>query len=384
MQKIYLDNAATTQVLPEVVEAILPYFTEHYGNPSSIHQPGQEAHLGLNTARKTFARILGCTHEEIYFTSGATESTNTILRGVAHALISHGKHIITSSFEHSATLETCRDLESQGYEVTYLQPTSEGYISKQQVQEALRKDTILVSLIYVQNEIGTIQPVAEIGALLNEKGIFFHTDAVQAFQYLSCNVHDLHVSGLSLSGHKFHAPKGVGVMYINSNWQLPPLLTGGHQEFGMRSGTQNVANIAGMGKAAELAVEKQEEHKVYVQTLRDYAYERIIKFIPDAILNGEGTQTTPHILNLSFDGVDGETLLIRLDLEGIAVSTGAACSSEKKEPSHTLTAIGRTPDQAQGSIRISFSFMNTMEEVDYLVEKLVFHVGKIRLASLLN
>lgn len=378
MPSIYLDNAATTQALPEVVEAMLPYLTKYYGNPSSIHQPGQEAHLGLNTSRKIFARALGCSHEEIYFTSGATESTNTILRGIAHALKDQGNHIITSAFEHSATLETCKDLEKQGYDVTYLSPDKNGCISKEQVEKALRKDTICVSLIYAHNEIGTIQPISEIGAFLKEKGIFFHTDAVQAFQYASCNVSELNVDALSLSGHKFHAPKGTGVMYLSHNWEIPPLLTGGNQEFGMRSGTQNVASIVGMGKAAEIALLHQEEHKKYVQELKDYTYEKITKFIPDALRNGIGKDLAPHILNLSFDGVDGETLLIRLDLEGIAVSTGAACSSEKKEPSHTLLAIGRTPDQAQGSIRLSFSFMNTKEEVDYLVEKLAFHVGQIR------
>lgn len=381
MQNIYLDNAATTQVLPEVVAAMLPYFTEYYGNPSSIHQPGQEAHLGLNSARKIFARILGCTHEEIYFTSGATESTNTILRGVAHSLRHLGKHIITSTFEHSATLETCRDLEKEGFEVSYLVPNKEGHISVEQVKEALREDTILVSLIFVQNEIGTIQPISEIGELLNEKRIFFHTDAVQALQYIPCNVDDLRVTALSLSGHKFHAPKGAGLMYLKEGHEIAPLLTGGNQEFGMRSGTQNVASIVGMAKAAELAVLNQVSYSTSIKELRTYALEKILKYIPNTLQNGLGERLAPHILNLSFDGVDGETLLIRLDLAGIAVSTGAACSSEKKEPSHTLLSIGRTPDEAQGSIRISFSHMNTKQEVDYLVEKLAFHVGQIRVAS---
>lgn len=377
MQKIYLDNAATTQVSPEVVEAMLPYFTEYYGNPSSIHQPGQEAHLGLNLARKTFAHILGCSNEEIYFTSCATESSNTIIRGAAEAFSQKGKHIITSSFEHSATLATCHDLEKKGFQVTYLTPNEMGMITLEQVRDALQEDTILVSLIYVQNEIGTIQPISEIGALLEEKGIFFHTDAVQAFPYLSCDVNQLHISALSLSAHKFQGPKGVGLMYLRAGNELPPLLTGGNQEFGMRSGTQNVAGIVGMAKAAENAVAHQDEYKEKITALRSEALQKILHNIPETQINGKGP-TAPHILNLSFPGIDGETLLIRLDLEGIALSTGSACSSEKKDPSHTLLAIGCTPDEAQGSIRISFSHMNTPEEVEIVVSKITYHVRQLQ------
>ena len=375
MQRIYFDNAATTQVLPEVIEGMLPYYGTHYGNPSSLHQEGQEAHLGINTARMTMAKLLGARTEDIIFTSGATESTTMVLRGMAKALKHKGNHIITTQIEHSATRATCKALEEEGYHVTYLAPNEEGIITPQSVAEAIRPDTIMASIIFVQNEIGTLQPIEAIGELLASHHIFFHTDAVQAFPFFPIHVDKAYLHAVSLSAHKFHGPKGTGILFLRDTIALPPLLHGGGQEFGLRSGTQNVPHIVGMGIAAAHCSEHREAHHAHCRILKEYTWGEIIKRLPQAQINGSLQQSAPHMLNVTFPHCDSEALLIRLDLDGIAVSAGSACSSEKRTPSHVLTALGKTPEEAQSSIRISFAHTNTKEEVDYFLEKLVYHVS---------
>ncbi len=382
--RIYLDHAATTPLDQEVLEAMVPYLTERYGNPSSVHKFGQEAHVGLNTARETAAAALHCQPDEILFTGCATESNNTILKGYATTHQSAGRHIITSAIEHDSVLESCAQLECDGYDITYLPPNSEGLIEPETLKNALRSDTIMISIMAANNEIGTIQPIAELSRIAHERGIFFHTDAVQYYPYFPCSVGTRHalslpdVDALTLSAHKFFGPKGVGLLYLKKGTDIAPLLHGGGQEFDLRAGTQNVAGIVGMAKAMELVEQNREQESGYIRILRDALLNDILENIPDVWVNGSIKDRLPNNLNLSIEGVKGETLMIRLDLAGIAVSTGSACSIFDHKASHVLTSLGLNPETADSSIRISLSKYSTPEELDYVVQILSTEVAKLR------
>lgn len=341
---------------------MLPSFTERYGNPSSIHSFGQQAHLGLNTARETAAKALGCGLEDIVFTSGATEANNLVIRGMAHALGEKGRHIITSAIEHPCVLESCRLLEKEGFEVTYLPVDNEGRISLEDLKETLRSDTILLSIMAANNEVGTIQPIADIGHIAQERGIFFHTDAVQYYGTHSCNVRETGISSLVLSAHKFGGPKGIGLAYLKKGTVIEPLIVGGGQEFGERSGTQNVPGAVGMGRAMEIVEEERVERGVRLSALRQ-AFLEALSGIEHAI-NTPLENSVPHILNVEFPGIDAAKLVVRLDLEGVAVSTGSACSNIDSDLSHVLTAMGRSEEQARSSVRFSFGTTTPTEEVE--------------------
>lgn len=353
----------------------MPYLTERFGNPSSSHSFGQEAHLGLNSARQTVAAALGAPQESVIFTGGASEAINTALKGLAHARRQKGMHIVASSFEHSTTLATLAQLAEEGWEVTYVTPERNGMVSVEAFLAACREDTSLATLLYVQNELGTIQPVAEIGAALEKRGIAFHVDAAQAFGTADCHVDTLHADTLVLAPHKFHGPKGIGILYIRPGLEILSLVNG-TQEFGMRAGTQNVAYAVGVGEAVRLALAEKEMRLTTVQALYTKASTALLSLIAETIVNSNGA--APHILSVTFPGTSGESLLRRLDLEGIAVSTAAACAAGSGRVSHVLTAIGIPEELAQATLRISFSHENTMEELDTLVTALAFHVGQIR------
>lgn len=375
---IYLDNAATTKTAPEVLEAMLPCFREVYGNPGGLYRPGFEAKKLVNNARRIIAESLGVDSGEIYFTSGGTEADNWALRGAADALREKGRHLITSGIEHHAILHTCEYLEKQGFSVTYLPVDGMGRVDPESVRRAIRRDTILISIMFANNEIGTIQPIAEIGAIAREKGILFHTDAVQAYGQMPLNVREYQIDMLSASAHKLKGPKGIGFLYVRSGVNPGVLLYGGGQERGRRSGTENVPGIVGMGAAARLAAEQMEEKREKEQRLRDYLIQRLETEIPDCRLNGDRVNRLPGNVNVSFPGIEGESLLIMLDMEGICASSGSACSSGSQEPSHVLTAIGLEAEEARGSLRLTLSMENTQEEIDRTVEKIKEIVGKLR------
>ncbi len=381
---IYLDHAGTTATDPEVLEAMLPYFTHFYGNPSSVHNVGQEARHALDTARERVAGVLHCRNNEVVFTSGGTEADNAAIHGAAIALQGTGNHIITSSVEHHAVLHTCQYLEGVGFQVTYLPVDDYGGVSAQSVCDAITDQTTVVSLMYANNEIGTINPIAEIGARVrqraNEMGrtIVMHTDAVQAAGFLDLNVRQLNVDMLSLSGHKFYGPKGSGVLFIRRGTPYLPLLLGGGQERERRSGTENIAAIVGLSVALETADAARNENGAYCRALRDRIVQRVLAEIPDARLNGHPTDRLPNNINFSFEGVEGESVLLGLDLAGIAASSGSACSSGSLEPSHVLLALGQTADLARGSLRITLGKENTEEEVDYVLEVLADLLRQLR------
>ena len=381
---IYVDYAGTTPLDPRVLDSMLPYLTQHFGNPSSIHSIGQEAKKALDEAREKIARILGCRSSEVVFTSGGTESDNAALRGIAEALRQTGNHIITSSIEHHAILHTCHFLESTGFEVTYLPVDEFGRIEPDQVQQAITDRTIMVSIMLASNEIGTIEPIPQISRAVKERAqslertIIMHTDAVQAAGFLDLNVQRLSVDMLSLSAHKFHGPKGVGLLYIRRNTPWLPLQLGGGQERERRSGTENIAAIVGMAKALELAVAEEAEVKAHCAQLRDRIIEGIRQTIPDAHLNGHPTERLPNNVNFSFEQVEGEPILLGLDMAGIAASSGSACSSGSLEPSHVLLALGQPADLARGSLRLTLGKDNTEEEVDYVLSVLKDLVHRLR------
>ena len=381
---IYLDHAGTTATDPEVLEAMLPYFTHFYGNPSSVHNVGQEARHALDTARERVAGVLHCRNNEVVFTSGGTEADNAAIHGAAIALQGTGNHIITSSVEHHAVLHTCQYLEGVGFQVTYLPVDDYGGVSAQSVCDAITDQTTVVSLMYANNEIGTINPIAEIGARVrqraNEMGrtIVMHTDAVQAAGFLDLNVRQLNVDMLSLSGHKFYGPKGSGVLFIRRGTPYLPLLLGGGQERERRSGTENIAAIVGLSVALETADAARNENGAYCRALRDRIVQRVLAEIPDARLNGHPTDRLPNNINFSFEGVEGESVLLGLDLAGIAASSGSACSSGSLEPSHVLLALGQTAELARGSLRITLGKENTEEEVDYVLEVLADLLRQLR------
>ena len=378
MMKVYADNAATTRVCPEAIQEMLPYFDTVYGNPSSLHSAGQEAKEALESARSRMAAHLGCMPREIYFTSGGTEADNMAIRSAAFLGARKNKrHIISSAFEHHAVLHTLQKLEKEGFEVTYLDVKEGHNVSAQQVQDALREDTCLVTLMYANNEIGSILPIAEIGAVCKEAGVPFHTDAVQAVGHLKIDVKEQNIDMLSLSGHKFHGPRGVGALYIRKGLLPVNLMEGGGQERGRRPGTENLPGIMGMAKALDLAIEHLEENTAKVTALRDKLIEGLKK-IPHCVLNGDPVNRLPGNVSFCFEGIEGESLLLMLDAKGISASSGSACTSGSLDPSHVLLAIGRIHDIAHGSLRLSLCEENTEEEVDYMIEAVAQVVQLLR------
>ena len=369
-KRIYLDNAATTKTAPEVVEAMLPYFTEHYGNPSSIYGFAAANKEVITGCREKIAGILGAKTEEIYFTAGGSESDNWALVAAAEAYAAKGKHIITSRIEHHDILHTCEYLEKRGYEVTYLDVDEAGLIDLEQLRAAIREDTILITIMFANNEIGTIQPVEQIGQIAREHGVLFHTDGVQAFGQVPICVDEMHIDMLSASGHKFNGPKGIGFLYIRKGVKIRSFIHGGAQERKRRAGTENVPGIVGIGAAAERAARTMEERTAREREVRDYMISRIEKEIPYCRLNGDRTMRLPNNVNFSFRFVEGESLLIRLDRKGICASSGSACTSGSLDPSHVLLAIGLPHEIAHGSLRMTLSEETTKEDADYVVDAL--------------
>lgn len=378
---IYLDNAATTRTAPEVVEAMLPFFSENYGNASSIYGLGSTSKKALNAARRTLADYLGARQEEIYFTAGGTEADNWALKAAAEAYGDKGRHIITTRIEHHAVLHTCEYLEKQGYEVTYVGVDENGIVKLEELEAAIRPDTILISVMYANNEVGTLQPIGEIGRIAHERGVLFHTDAVQAFGQLPIRVEELHIDMLSASAHKVNGPKGVGCLYIRSGLKLRSFIHGGAQERSRRAGTENIPGIVGFGKAIERAVRIMPEKIQRETELRDYLIDRIYEKIPYCRLNGDPSRRLPGNVNFSFQFVEGESLLIMLDMKGICGSSGSACTSGALDPSHVLLAMGLPHEIAHGSLRLTLSEENTREEMDLVVESIAEIVEKLRAMS---
>ena len=377
---VYADNAATTPPSKEVIDAMMPYLTDEWGNPSSLHTMGQRAKEAIEDARALIAEKLGALPSEIYFTSCGTEADNWAIRGAAYANIKKGKHIITSKVEHHAVLYTCEQLEKEGFEVTYLDVDGDGRVYTDQVKDAIRDDTTLVAIMFANNEIGTVMPIAEIAAVCKEKGVLCFTDAVQAVGNIPINAHELGVDMLSLSGHKIHAPKGIGALYIRRGVKIQNLINGGGQESGKRSGTENVPYIRALAKAVETATGKLGE--VYkIAEKRDRLIDAVLAKIPYSRLNGPREGRLPGNANFSFDFIEGESMMLLLNEEGICVSTGSACSSRSLEPSHVLLAIGLPHEQAHGSLRISITHETTDEEIDYILEKLPEVVSRLRAMS---
>jgi len=381
MKRIYFDNAATTRVTEPVMEAMAPYFCELYGNPSSVHAFGREARKAVETARRQVAEALKAQPAEIYFTGCGTESDNWAIRGTAYARKEKGRHIITSAIEHHAVLHTCEQLEKEGFEVTYLPVDEHGIVQPETLEKALRDDTILVTIMAANNEIGTIQPIVKLAELAHARGALFHTDAVQAIGNMHFDVKAMGIDMLSLSGHKFHAPKGIGVLYVRKGVKLLRLINGGSQECKQRAGTENLASIVGIGKAIELATADIDGHNAQLSAIRDHIIERVMKEIPYVKLNGHPEKRLPGNVNLCFRFIEGEALLLSLDVKGIAGSSGSACTSGSLDPSHVLLAIGLPHEIAHGSLRLSLCEENTMEEADYVVDSLVEIVGRLRAMS---
>ena len=375
---IYLDNAATTKTRPEVVEAMLPYFTEYYGNPSSVYEFSNESKKAINRSRETIAEAIGAKNNEIYFTAGGTESDNWALAATAEAYQAKGNHIITSKIEHHAVLHTCEYLEKRGFEVTYLDVDENGVIKLDELKKAIRPTTILISIMFANNEIGTIEPVKEIGEIAKEHGIIFHTDAVQAFGHVPINVDEYHIDMMSASGHKLNGPKGIGFLYIRTGIKTRSFMHGGAQERKRRGGTENVPGIVGFGKAVEIAVNTMEERTKRESELRDYLMNRVMAEVPYVRINGHRTSRLSNNVNFAFQFIEGESLLIMLDMDGICGSSGSACTSGSLDPSHVLLAIGLPHEIAHGSLRLTLNADNTMEEMDYVAESIKKIVEKLR------
>ncbi len=379
---VYLDNAATTSTKPEVVEAMLPYFTENFGNPSSVYDFAAKNKKAVNASRQQIADALHADIRDIYFTAGGSEADNWALVASAEAYEEKGKHIITSKIEHHAILHTCEYLEKKrGFEVTYIDVDENGILKMDQLRAAIRPDTILISVMFANNEIGTIQPIKEIGAIAKENGILFHTDAVQAFGQIPIDVDDMNIDMLSISGHKLHGPKGIGCLYIRKGVKIRSFIHGGAQERKRRAGTENVPGIVGIGKAVEIATATLEQRMNQEIQLRDYLIEQIEKKIPYCRLNGDRNKRLPNNVNFSFQFIEGESLLIMLDMEGICASSGSACTSGSLDPSHVLLAIGLPHEIAHGSLRLTLSDETTKEDIDYVVEKIDGIVEKLRSMS---
>lgn len=378
---IYLDNAATTKVYPEVLEAMNPYFTEYYGNPSSIYSFAGEANKAVAKARETLADLIHARAEEIYFTGGGSESDNWALKATAEAYGDKGKHIITTKIEHHAILHTCEYLEKKGFEVTYLDVDEYGSVKLDELEKAIRPDTILISVMTANNEIGTIQPIEEIGQIARKYGVIFHTDAVQAFGHIEIDVDRMNIDMLSASGHKINGPKGIGLMYIRKGVKIRSFIHGGAQERSRRAGTHNVPGIVGFAKAAELAKDSLGDRIAYETELRDYLIERVLKEIPYSRLNGERQKRLPNNTNFCFQYIEGESLLILLDQKGICGSSGSACTSGSLDPSHVLLAIGLPHEIAHGSLRLTLSEETTKEEIDFTIDELKKIVDRLRSMS---
>ena len=378
---IYLDNAATTQVYPEVLEAMIPYFTEHYGNPSSIYSFAGESKRAVDAARNTMAEFLNASTEEIYFTGGGSESDNWALKATAEAYANKGKHIITSKIEHHAVLHTCEWLEKHGFEVTYLNVDENGLVDLEELKAAIRPDTILISVMFANNEIGTIEPIAEIGKIAKEHGVLFHTDAVQAFGHVPIDVQAMNIDMLSASGHKINGPKGIGLMYIRKGIKIGSFIHGGAQERHRRAGTHNVPGIVGFAKAVELASRDMDKRMKYETELRDYYISRVEKEIPYAKLNGDRVKRLPNNTDFCFRFIEGESMLILLDQKGICASSGSACTSGSLDPSHVLLAIGLPHEIAHGSLRATLSEKTTKEDIDFTVDELKKIIERLRSMS---
>ena len=378
---IYLDNAATTKTAPEVVEAMLPYFTEMYGNPSSVYSFSQKSKEAITAGREKIAKTLGANPEEIYFTAGGSESDNWALKATAEAYKEKGNHIITTKIEHHAILHTGEWLEKHGFEVTYVDVDEFGKVKLDELEKAIRPTTILISVMFANNEIGTIQPIKEIGEIAKEHGILFHTDAVQAYGHVPINVDDLHIDMMSASGHKINGPKGIGFLYIRTGVKIRSFIHGGAQERKRRAGTENVPGIVGFGKAAEIAAANMEERIKYESELRDYLMDRVIAEIPYARINGSRENRLPNNANFSFQFIEGESMLIMLDDKGICGSSGSACTSGSLDPSHVLLAIGLPHEIAHGSLRLTLSEETTKEDIDYTVDSLKAIVARLRSMS---
>ena len=381
MKTIYLDNAATTRTLPQVLEKMLPYFTEEYGNPSSLYGLGQSASQAVTKAREEIAALIGAKPGEIYFTAGGSESDNWAIKGIAEARAEKGKHVITSAIEHHAVLHTCQWLEKQGYEVTYLPVDENGLVSPEDLEAAIRPDTILVSIMMANNEIGTIEPIAQLAEIAKKAGVLFHTDAVQAVGQIPIDVEKLQIDMLSSSAHKLGGPKGIGFLYVKKGVRLPSFLHGGAQERGKRAGTQNVPAIVGFGEAARLAAATMESRTAKEQELRDHLIERITKEIPHVRLNGDAKKRLPGNANFCFRFIEGESLLLLLDQNGICASSGSACTSGSLDPSHVLLAIGLPHEIAHGSLRLTLSEEITKEDIDFTVDKVKEIVTRLRAMS---
>ena len=375
---IYLDNAATTKTAPEVVDAMLPYFSEYYGNASTIYSLGAESKKAMDHARQTIADSLGAKPEEIYFTAGGSESDNWALKATAEAHASKGKHIITTKIEHHAILHTCEYLEKRGFEITYLNVDRDGLISLDELKAAIRPDTILISVMFANNEIGTIEPIAEIGEIAKEHGVLFHTDAVQAYAQVPINVDEMHIDMLSASGHKLNGPKGIGFLYIRKGVKIRSFVHGGAQERSRRAGTENIPGIVGLGAAVERAMRIMDTKTRKEIELRDYLIGRLENEIPHCWLNGHRTKRLPNNINFSFLFIEGESMLIMLDMKGICASSGSACTSGSLDPSHVLLAIGLKHEEAHGSLRLTLSEESTKEEMDIVAEEVKKIVQRLR------
>lgn len=378
---IYMDNAATTPVKKEVLEEMIPYFTEKYGNPSSVYSLGSISKRAVEDAREKVAKAINADKREIFFTGGGSEADNWAIKGIAYANKNKGNHIITTKIEHHAILHTCEYLQKNGFEVTYLDVDEYGMINLDQLKDAITDKTILISIMFANNEIGTIQPIKEIGEIAKENKIYFHTDAVQAMGHIKIDVKEMNIDLLSMSSHKFYGPKGIGALYIKQGVKIDSLISGGAQERNRRAGTENVPAIVGMGKAIELAYENLDEHNERLIFLRDSLIEKIQSNISYVRLNGHPTKRLPGNVNMCFRFIEGESLLLSLDMEGIAGSSGSACTSGSLDPSHVLLAIGLPHEIAHGSLRLSLGDFNTEEEIDYVVEKLVKIVDRLRMMS---
>ncbi|MDY4592263.1 MAG: cysteine desulfurase NifS [Eubacteriales bacterium] len=380
MKEIYLDHSATTYTDPEVLQEMLPYFTEVFGNASSQHKAGREALKAVDTARERIAKAIGCLPSEVYFTSGGSESDNWAIKGMAEMHKDKGNHIITTKIEHPAVIRTCKALEREGFEVTYLDVDNEGIISTKQLEEAITERTILISVMFANNEMGAIQPIAEIGAIAKKYKIAFHTDAVQAVGNVPIDVKAMNIDMLSMSGHKFYGPKGVGVLYKRNGLRIGKFMDGGEQERNMRAGTINTPAIVGMGKAIELAVTNMQANNEHIAKLRDYFVSQVLEKIPNVYFNGpkDMSKRLANNANFSFEYVEGESILMRLDMQGIRVSSGSACSSGSLEPSYVMLSIGVPIEIAHGTIRFSFGKSNTMEQTQYVVDQLVSIIDNLR------